>query len=76
MPSSKMSSPSTPFSPAGRIKRTTRTLDESQRIYEEVLTIGGPKLQTAEGKELLAHTDTGLYAVWQYVCILAQVCGI
>ena len=73
---SKMPSGYTSFSPTGRVKRMEDKLEKSQKIYNEILTIGGPKLQTEQGQEILAHSQDEMHMVWMLVFTLSQVYSV
>ena len=73
---SKMPSGYTSFSPTGRVKRMERKLDQTQKIYDEIITVAGPKLQTAEGQAILTQSEDERRSAWRLVCTLSQVYSI
>ena len=75
-PKSKMPSGYTSFSPTGRVKRMERKLEQTQKIYDEIIAVAGPKLQTAEGQAILDQSQEDRRLVWRLVCTLSQVYSI
>ena len=75
-PKSKMPSGYTSFSPTGRVKRMERKLDQTQKIYDEIIAVAGPKLQTVEGQAILAQSEDERRSVWRLVCTLNQVYSV
>ena len=60
--------PYTRFSHVGRVKRVERRLDQTQKIYEEVINVAGPELKINEGgSEILERSRDQMRNMWRLV---------